>query len=105
MRWLELLASAEGNPDAQQRVLDTTLAALRQIDDSRLHACVVSAVPTTRSLCQLLDEFGVVLSDELARELGCASVDADGSVLTEHRARAGAAEPIEVVARLRVSPG
>ncbi len=70
MRWLELLASAEGNLDAQQRVLDTALAALRQIEDCRLHACVVSAVPSAGSLCELLDAFGVVVADDLAQALG-----------------------------------
>ena len=70
MRWLQLLASAEGNLDAQQRVLDTALAALRQIDDSRLHACVVAAVPSAQTLCELMDAFGVAVGDDLAQALG-----------------------------------
>ncbi|HEX6720525.1 MAG TPA: hypothetical protein VF107_03100 [Burkholderiaceae bacterium] len=105
MRWPELLASAEGNPDAQQRVLDTALAALRQIDDSRLHACVVSAVPTAQSLCQLLDAFGVTVSDDLAKELDRVSLGVEGAWLAEQRARVDATDPIEVVARLQASPG
>jgi hypothetical protein len=105
MRWLELLASAEGNLDAQQRVLDTALAALRQIDDSRLHACVVSAVPTAQSLCQLLDAFGVTVSDDLAQELGCLSLGVEGAWLAEQRTRAGATEPIGAAVHLQTSPG
>jgi hypothetical protein len=103
MRWLELIASAEGNQDAQQRVLDTALAALRQIDDSRLHACVVSAVPTAQSLCQLLDAFGVMVSDDLAQELGCLGVE--GAWLAEQRTCVGADEPISVAVHLQTSPG
>jgi hypothetical protein len=103
MRWLELLAFADDDLVAQQRVLDTAIAALRQINDHRLHACVVSAVPTVRSLCQLLDEVGVAVSDDLVQELGIVSLGVEAAWLNEQRTRAGANEPGAV--RLRPLPG
>jgi hypothetical protein len=105
MRWLELLAFADDDLVAQQRVLDTALAALRQINDSRLHACVVSAVPTTQSLCQSLDTFGIAVSDDLAQELGMVSLGVEAAWLTERRARVDANEPMAGAVHLRPSPG
>jgi hypothetical protein len=105
MGWLDLLASAEGNFDAQQRVLDTALAALRQIRDDRLHACIVSAVPTTQSLCELLDAFAVAVSDDLAQELYSTSLGVEAAWLGEQRTRTGAAEPIGAAVHLQTSPG
>jgi hypothetical protein len=93
MRWLGILVFADDDPVAQQRVLDTAIAVLRQINDSRLHACVVSAVPTAQSLCKLLDEFGVAVSDDLAQELGIVSLGVEAAWLSEQRTRVGANEP------------
>ena len=105
MRWQQLIESARDDLDAQQRVLDTALAALRQIDDPRLHACVVAAVPAARSLCELLDAFGVTVSDDLARELDRVAVGVECAWLSEQPTRGSAAEPIGAAARLRISPG
>lgn len=92
MRWLELIAFADDDLVAQQRVLDTALAALRQLNDSRLQACVVSAVPTARSLCHLLDGFGITVSDDLAEELGIVSLGVEAAWLAEQRTRVVANE-------------
>ena len=105
MRWQQLLELARDDRDAQQRVLDTALAALRQIDDPRLHACVVAAVPAARSLCELLDAFGVTVSDELAQELDRVAAGAESAWLSALRTRGVAPEPIGAAARLGVSAG
>jgi hypothetical protein len=94
MRWLEILAFADDDFVAQQRVVDTALAALRQINDNRLHACVVSTAPSARSLCQMLDDFGIAVSDDLAQELGVVHLGVEAAWLDEQRARVGANEPM-----------
>jgi len=94
MRWLEFLALADGDPAAQQLVLDTALAALRQTPDGRLHASIVSAVPTLRSLCQSLDDSGIVVADELAQKLGVFSLGVEAAWLAEQAPRGGPMDEI-----------
>jgi len=105
MHWLELLAFADDDLVAQQRVLDTALAALRQINDSRLHACIVSCVPTVQSLCQLLDTFGITVSDDLAEGLGIVSLGVEAAWLAEQRTRVDVNEPMAGAVHLQPSPG
>jgi hypothetical protein len=105
MHWLELLAFADDDLVAQQRVLDTALAALQQINDSRLHACIVSAVPTVQSLCQLLDTFGITVSDDLAEELGIVSLGVEAAWLAEQRTRVDVNEPMAGAVHLQPSLG
>lgn len=88
MRWLELLTLADGDSVARQRVVDTALAVLSQLDCTRLHACAVSSVPTPRSLCELLDAFGIVVSDDLAQDLGIVNLGVEAAWVSEQRAQA-----------------
>ena len=85
MHWQELLTLADGDPVAQQAVLDTALAVLRQIPDNRLHASVVSCVPTPRSLCKTLDACGIAVADELAQDLGIVNLGVEAAWFAEQR--------------------
>ena len=105
MRWLELLAFADDDPVAQQRVLDTALAVLHPVDDSRLHGCVACSLPTVRSLCRSLDDFGITVSDDLAQELGIVSLGVEAASPSEPAMRAGADKPMTLAVHLRPSKG
>ena len=98
MRWLELLTLADDDWVAQLRVVDTALAVLNQVNDTRLHACAVSSVPTPRSLCELLDAFGISVSDDLAQDLGIVHLGVEAAWVAEQRA-----QTIPVAARLQPS--
>jgi hypothetical protein len=94
MRWLRFLTLADGDPAAQQRVVDTALSVVGQTDHSRFQACVASSVPTPQSLCELLDAFGIVVSDHPAQDLGIASLGVEAAGLVEQRSHGLRAEPV-----------
>jgi hypothetical protein len=105
MRWLELLAFADGDPVGQQRVLDTALALLHQVEASHLPGCVVSSAATVRSLCRSLDDFGITVSDDLAQELGIVSLGVEAAWLCAQPMGAGADQPTTFGVHLRPSTG
>ena len=87
MRWVEFLRLADGDAAAQQTVLDTALAVLRQSDDRVLHASIVSCVPTLQSLCEALDARGIAVADDLAQDLGIVNLGVEAAWLAERQTR------------------
>ena len=91
MRWLELLALADGAPAAQRTVFDTALAVFHETGDSRVHGRGAFSLRTLRSLCQALDECGIRVSDDVAQDLGIMSLGVECAWLADRPARAGVA--------------